>query len=94
MTEAEIRALIAKKGATMTDIAAETEVSLSTVRKVIRGEARSRRIANVIALFLGRRIEDLWPGAYPEQYRRKTAEQVRREVRAAVMAIGRVLNER
>lgn len=88
MTEAEIRALIDKKGATMTDIARESGVSLSTVRKVIRGEARSRRIASILSQFLCKRVEDLWPGQYPATYARRTQDQVIRELRAAVMAFG------
>jgi len=85
MTESEIRALLKKKNATMTAVADAVGVSETSVRRVIRGESKSRRIANTIALFLGVRLEDLWPGAYPNAYSRRSPQDVCREIKAAAM---------
>lgn len=87
MTSEQICALLKKKGASMTSVADAAEVSVQSVRRVIRGESKSRRIASVIAMFLGKRLDDLWPGQYPDRYTRKAPEQVNRELRAAVLSV-------
>lgn len=71
----------------MTSVADAAEVSVQSVRRVIRGESKSRRIASVIAMFLGKRLDDLWPGQYPAQYSRKPSERINRELAAAVMSV-------
>lgn len=87
MTGEQIRALLKEKGASMTDIARAAEVSVTSVSRVIHCEAKSRRIASVISLFLGKRLDDLWPGAYPAQYTRRTPERISRELKAAVVSV-------
>lgn len=89
MTNLEIKSLIYKKGANISDIARAANVSHSTVSRVIKGETRSRDIACVISRFLGKSVETLWPGKYPDTYRRKSSERVLMELQAAASHIQR-----
>lgn len=89
MTEIEIKSLIKKRGANMSDIARVAEVSPGAVRRVIEGKDKSRRIATIISNFLGTPIDKLWPGQYPETYRRRSSEQVMKELRAAAVHLQR-----
>lgn len=84
MTPDQIKSLIKNKGASLRDIAEVAEVSASTVSRVISGDTKSRRLANAIALFLGKRLDDLWPSVYPDAYSRRSSAQVRQELMAAV----------
>lgn len=84
MTADQIKNLIKGKGASLRDIAEAADVSPSTVCRVVSGDMKSRRLAQVISRFLGKRIDDLWPDAYPQQYSRRSSMQVRQELAAAV----------
>lgn len=83
MTDLEIKTLIYKKGANISDIARAAKVSHSAVSRVIKGETRSRDIATLISHFLGKPVDTLWPGKYPVTYSRKSSERVLMELRAA-----------
>jgi lambda repressor-like predicted transcriptional regulator len=87
MTGEQIRSLLTKKGANMSAVAEAAGVSVTQISRVVHGESKSRRIANMIALFLGRRVDDLWPGMYPETYTRRSSSQVRRELAAAARSV-------
>lgn len=89
MTPDDIKALIYKKGANLSDVARAAGVAPSTVSRVINGGAKSREIATVISNFLGKPVETLWPGKYPDIYRRRSSEQVLMELRAAAANISR-----
>lgn len=83
MKSKDIKRLIYDKGASLADIARAAGVSNSTVSRVISGEIRSRDVATVISRFLGKPLEALWPGKYPEVYRRRSSERVLLELAAA-----------
>lgn len=89
MTDLEIKKLIYEKGANLADIARAASVSNSTVSRVISGEIRSRDVATVISNFLGKPLNTLWPNKYPAVYRRRSSEQVLRELRVAAAHIQR-----
>lgn len=83
MTGIEIRSLIYEKGATLSDIARISGKSHSSITRVINGESRSRDIATMISNFLGKPVDVLWPGKYPNVYRRRSSERVLMELQAA-----------
>ena len=88
MTGEEIRNLLKEKGATMTAVAEAADVSVTTVSRVIYSQDKSRRIASVISLFLGKRIDDLWPGQYPANYtRRSSSDRIKNELKAAAKSV-------
>lgn len=89
MTPNDIKSLIYKKGANLSDVARAAGVSPSTVSRVIKGHVKSRDIATVISNFLGKPVDALWPGMYPEVYRRRSSEQVLMELRAAAASLQR-----
>lgn len=89
MTPIDIKNLIYKKHANLSDIARAANVSPSTVSRVINGETRSRDIATVISNFVGKPLDTLWPGKYPEVYSRRSSEKVLMELRAAAASLGR-----
>lgn len=89
MTDIEIKTLIKKRGANMSDIARVAQVTPGAVRRVIEGKDKSRRIATIISNFLGQPLEKLWPGLYPDTYRRRSSEQVMRELHAAAANLQR-----
>lgn len=70
MHPADIQAAIKKRGYTPADIARHLKVSRSAVSAVIYGHP-SRRIATTIAKLIGRPVDELWPGQYPDEALRK-----------------------
>lgn len=89
MTDLEIKTLLRQRGANISDVARAAEVSPQLVGRVISGKDKSRRIATLISNFLGKPVETLWPGKYPDIYRRRSSEQVLMELRAAAANISR-----
>lgn len=83
MTELEIKTLLRQRGASMSDVARAAGVTPQSVGRVIAGKDKSRGIAQLIANFLGKPVDTLWPGKYPVTYSRKSSEQVLMELRAA-----------
>lgn len=71
MKPEQIKALIHEQGASLVDVASVVGVSPTAVSAVVKGTSKSRRIAQTIALFLEKDIDQLWPGKYPEVYRRR-----------------------
>ncbi len=64
---ADIFAAIRKSGMTLSGIAKEEAVSVTTVSSVVKGEKTSHRIAYAIAAKTGIPTEKLWPGKYLTQ---------------------------
>lgn len=89
MTDLEIKNLLAKRGANISDVARAAEVSPQAVGRVIAGKDKSRRIATIISNFLGKPLEQLWPGAYPATYTRRSTHRVEMELRAAAASLQR-----
>ena len=83
MTDLEIKILLSKRGANISDVARAAEVSPQLVGRVIAGKDKSRRVATLISNFLGKPLDALWPGAYPATYRRRSSHRVEMELRAA-----------
>lgn len=52
------------RGMTLADVGKALNVSGSTVSIVIKGERRSRRVAEYIAAVLDASVDDLFPGIY------------------------------
>lgn len=52
------------QGLTLTDVAKDLDVSGATLSIVIKGERRSRRIAEHVASVLDSTVDELWPGVY------------------------------
>lgn len=71
MHPAYIHAAIKECGLNQVRIAENLDVSPSTVRHVITGHTKSRRIAQAIAQLTGKSLEELWPGKYASKARRK-----------------------
>lgn len=89
MTDIEIKTLIKKRGANMSDVARAAGVSPGAVRRVIEGKDKSRRIANLISTFLGMPVDKLWPGQYPTTYSRRSSHRVVMELQAAAANVQR-----
>ena len=62
----EIKALLAKKGITVTSIANNLGVSQPTVSLTIKGTTVSSRIRAAIAEAIGKPVSEIWPDAKPE----------------------------
>ena len=60
MTRNEIRAELIRRGIRLVDIARELKVAPSTVRVVVAGHRRSRRIERYIAQRIGLSYEEVW----------------------------------
>lgn len=58
---ANIKAALAAKGITQTQIARMLKVKPPTVHNVISGKRRNPRIRQAIALAIGCRVSELWP---------------------------------
>ncbi len=56
-----IKAQLRIRGVTMADLAREFEVGHDTVRQVVMGITKSKRINNRIAEILNKTVEELWP---------------------------------
>jgi lambda repressor-like predicted transcriptional regulator len=69
----EIKAAIRMKGTTPAVIADDLGVSRSMVTQVIKGSAKSARIAQRIAEVVGRPAEAIWPQQRPVLRRARTA---------------------
>jgi lambda repressor-like predicted transcriptional regulator len=83
MTPDQITDLIKKRGANYSAIARSIGVSHTSVRRVVFGLSKSRPVARTIAIFLGRSVDELWPGMYPDVYKRKGPDEVTRAQLAA-----------
>jgi lambda repressor-like predicted transcriptional regulator len=66
MHPADIQAALRKAGVSQQDIAQKYDVSKSTVSQVIHGISKSRRIAEEIAIVIGKEIANIWPGSYEQ----------------------------
>lgn len=71
MTPLEIQIELKKRNVSQSAVARAIGVHFSVVGKVIRGEAKSRRVATTIANVLSRSVDDIWPGKYPTAYQRQ-----------------------
>jgi len=67
ITPAFIRAMLYDSGTTPTKIARQLGVTETSVSNVIRGRISSRRIATEIAKQIGKNLDELWPGQYPNK---------------------------
>lgn len=85
MPPQQIKQLLRSRGASMTAVAKVCDVTPQTVRAVVFRETKSRRIAMVIAEFLDRSLDELFPGMYPDRYRRNA--DAMRQMQAALMRI-------
>jgi len=63
---ADIKAAITKAGLTQTELAKRLGVSITAINLVIKDHTHSRRIASAISRLTGYSLEELWPGAYPD----------------------------
>jgi lambda repressor-like predicted transcriptional regulator len=64
MHHEDIKAELRKRGVKPADVAKHLLVSQETVSKVIRGQAKSRRVADAVAKIVGHSVLTLWPGLY------------------------------
>ena len=62
-----IKAELARSGYTQSKVAKELRVTPAMVNYIMKGQCRSRRIADFIALKTGLTIEQMWPGRYPDE---------------------------
>jgi Ner family transcriptional regulator len=62
---AMIKAALALRGRSLSDIARDLDVAPTTISIVSRGFRRSRRIEAAIAGELGLTTEQVWPDRYP-----------------------------
>ncbi len=77
MNNIDVKALLNEEGISIGQIARAADVSRSTASRVINGIARSRRIASIVADYLGKPANTLWPGKYPESgYRRNRVASI------------------
>lgn len=65
MHPADIKAALYKRGKRQKDIAAALGLTEGSVSHVIRGEAKSQRVARRISDATGIPVSRLWPGRYP-----------------------------
>lgn len=56
---------LSERGVTLTKIAEQVGVSPVTVRQVVNGLARSRRIEKAVARAIGRAVSDVFPPPRP-----------------------------
>ena len=70
MHHEDIKAAIRKQGVTPTDLARHLGVTQSLVSKVIRGKAKSTRVAEAISHIVGLPLADLWPSEYAQPARK------------------------
>jgi len=70
---ADIFAKLQKLNISMTDIAKEENVSVTTVSEVIKGSRTSYRIASIIAGKTNTPMNNLWPGKYTEAPKQRKA---------------------
>lgn len=75
MHPADIQAALKKRGYSMADIGTALEVDRGAVYKVVHDKSRSRKIANAISKIIDKPVEEIWPDAYPDVYRRKRRAQ-------------------
>jgi lambda repressor-like predicted transcriptional regulator len=75
MNALEIRMSLREKGFYLADIARGVGVSRSMICKVVDGSAKSRHVAESVARLLGKTVDELWPGLYPEDYVMARREQ-------------------
>lgn len=59
-----VKYLLRLQGLTLADIAKDLNVTGATVSIVVKGERRSRRIAEHVASVLDSSVDELWPGTY------------------------------
>ncbi len=55
------------QGLTLADVAKDLNISGATVSIVIKGERRSRRVAEYVATVLDSTVDELFPGIYTER---------------------------
>lgn len=75
MHPSEINSCLRKNGLTQTAVARELNLKQSTVATVIRGQSKSRKVAEFIALAVGYPLDVLWPGKYGDATRRLSKKQ-------------------
>lgn len=59
------------RGLTLADVGKALGVSGSTVSIVVKGERRSRRVAEYVATVLNTSVDDLFPGLYTSRGARR-----------------------
>lgn len=74
--------MLKDRGASMTAVARVCQVTPQMVRKVVFREAKSRRVALVIAEFLGLPLETLFPDQYPDRYTKQKDAMSRMQLAA------------
>ena len=81
MHHADIICLLTRAGLTLTDIASEEGVRVSSVSEVIHGKMTSHSIASTIATKVNRSVNTLWPGRYKHEPRplRRPSKTKRRQ---------------
>lgn len=55
------------QGLTLADVAKHLNISGATVSIVVKGERRSRRVAEYVATVLDSTVDDLFPGIYTKK---------------------------
>ena len=78
MDQFDIKARLARKGYTLSEIARIERVAPCTVSLVVSGHTVSMRLAVAIARVVEREVDDLWPGRYPLAPRILPKSKVRR----------------
>lgn len=67
---ADIQAAIKRAGSSQVEIARQAGASETVVYQVIRGKAKSWKVAQVVSRTTGLSVDRLWPGAYGYAKRR------------------------
>ena len=86
MHPADIKAELQKCGSSCAQLAAQLDVDRSAVSHVVRGDARSRRVAFAISSIIGKPVGEIWPGEYLPKVQRKV---VRKPIKRVVRSAGR-----
>lgn len=73
MHPADIKAALEKKNSSMSTVARDLRLSNSTIRLVVYGFGKSRRVAAHISKVVGIPVSQLWPGVYAERAARRKA---------------------
>lgn len=60
-----------KRGKSQTQLARDLDISNSVVNNVIHGKVTSHTVAQYIATFLGKQLNDIWPEQYVYKPRKR-----------------------
>jgi lambda repressor-like predicted transcriptional regulator len=71
-----------KRGKSQTQLARDLDISNSVVNNVIHGKVTSHTVAQYIATFLGKQLNEIWPGQYVYKPRNRPKKIVNNQIKA------------